>query len=232
MLPPKHSVILGSYNRPRMIRAAIQSVMDQTKDEWELIVTDDGSNEETISSILECFSSDPRCRLMKQPHQDDAKRRPDCGNRAVQRINDAIPLVRGEIVHYLADDDWYALDRFATFDGLFSNPEIVCGYGRLLCTNASGEQVVREIYYPEVPDPYCHLDHNQVAHRSLVFRKHPRWNPDVGDWASEGRWFQLLSRTWKFNGIDHVVAYKRFHGRCMQATQEGSDGVRESYNER
>lgn len=50
---PRHSVILGSYNRPKLIRLALDSVFAQTVQDFEVIITDDGSNEETLSAILD-----------------------------------------------------------------------------------------------------------------------------------------------------------------------------------
>ena len=221
-----HSVILGSYNRPKMVARAIRSVLAQSVPRFQLIVTDDGSNEETLDSIRTSFASDPRCLLLTQKHVPDDAQRVDCANRAVQRINDAIPHVRGDIVHYLPDDDFYNESRFEVFDAIFSNPEVSAGYGRLIYVNAEGIPLGPTRYADGVADPLGVLDQNQVAHRREVFERIPKW-ADAVDWASEGHFFRAVSRIWKFHGLDRVVAFKTEHDLCMSRTKARSTGQRE-----
>ena len=223
---PKHSVIVGSYNRPRLIGLAIASVLEQTVQDFELIVSDDGSNDRTLSTIRKLTERDPRCRLLTVEHVDDSLPRPDCHRRAVQRINDAIRVLRGSIVHYLADDDRFALDRFAIFDELFADPDVVVGYGRLVYIDGAGDPTGEARYFERVDDPFCVLDQNQVAHRRLVFERIPAW-AEVDHLASDGEFFRAMRRVWLFCGIDRVVGYKRLHGLNMQTTADQSTGRRE-----
>src|SRR5262245_18011014 len=57
------SVILPTYNRRETIMAAIASVQRQTFHDWEMIVVDDGSTDDTVSLIE---GSDPRLVLIRQ----------------------------------------------------------------------------------------------------------------------------------------------------------------------
>jgi glycosyltransferase involved in cell wall biosynthesis len=223
----KHTVILGSYNRPKMVARAIKSVFEQTVPDFQLIVTDDGSNTETQESIRRALGGDPRGLFLTIPHQDDSAPRPECANRAVQRINDAIPHVTGQIVHYLADDDWYAPGNFEAFDEVFSRDGVVAAYGRLEYYDGAGRHLGRTRYPESVDDPLGVLDHNQVAHGRIVFERIPRW-ADAFDYASEGHFFRAISRIWKFHGIDRIVANKTEHDLNMSATQSRSTGKRES----
>jgi glycosyltransferase involved in cell wall biosynthesis len=222
----KHTVVLGSYNRPKLIARAITSILDQTHQDFQLLITDDGSNEATLSAIRKLIGRDKRCTLRTVEHEEDTRERADCANRAVQRINDVIPLVSGDVVHYLADDDWYDTRRFEAFNKLFSDPEVVVAYGRLIFVDVSGLPNGRTIYVDRVIDPCNVLDHNQVAHRRLVFEQIPKW-ADAIDYSSEGHFFRAMSHRWAFHGVDQVVAYKRLHTLCMQVTLEKSTGVRE-----
>ena len=223
---PTHSVILGSYNRPTMVRKAVESVLHQTKTSFQLIITDDGSNEATLASIRSMILGDSRCLLLHHDHQDDVLERRDCANRAVQRINDAISWVAGDIVHYLPDDDWYPRNRLEIFEDLFNDRDVVVGYGRLELVNAALDPV-QSWYVPRVDDPLNVLDHKQVAHRRLAFHQIPQW-PVATDWGSEGHFFRALKAHWKFHGVDRIVAYHRWHDLNMQHTRESSTGMRES----
>ena len=63
---PKISVILPAYNAGKTIKAAITSILSQTLDDFELLVVDDGSTDDT-SRIAQQFD-DPRIRLIPSPH--------------------------------------------------------------------------------------------------------------------------------------------------------------------
>jgi len=224
----KHTVILGSYNRPRMVRRAIESVFAQTNPDWQLVIADDGSNEETLQSIKSACNGDTRTLLnpCKDPCRADL--RTNCSSRACMRINEALKLRRGQIIHYLADDDWYVPGRFEAFDRLFADPKVVCGYGRLLIVNEHGQSAGQ--LYPPSPclQPLYHLDHNQVAHRASTFDVVPEWpTKERGDYALEGHFFNMLARHWPFIGRDEVVSYKVFHPLNMQKTREYSTAKRE-----
>jgi len=91
---PKVSVVMTTYNYGRFLGEAIQSVLDQTFQDWELIVVDDGSTDET-SEVVASFP-DPRIRYIYQQNQ---------GNAA--GWNRGIELARGTYIAFLdADDLW------------------------------------------------------------------------------------------------------------------------------
>src|SRR5438046_7594233 len=60
------SVIVPTYNRRETIQAAIASVQRQTFADWELVVVDDGSTDDTAALIE---GSDPRLVLIRQMNQ-------------------------------------------------------------------------------------------------------------------------------------------------------------------
>jgi hypothetical protein len=227
-----HSVIVGSYNRPRYIRQALRSVLEQYGPNWQMIVTDDGSDAETLSAIREVIRDDPRCELLVWRGDVSKEERGMTAHvRAVQRINDAIPLCYGELVHYLPDDDYFAPERFLAFEGIFRRPEVHIAYGRLRYVD--GDTVSSEDRFPGSPvnDPHCLLDHSQVVHRRSAFDRQPRWIDDINTigYASDGVFYRALVQKglgpiWP---VDHLVSYKRRHAFNMLVTQHGSGGQRE-----
>ena len=65
---PEISVLMAVYNTPRhYLDEAIRSILSQSYTDFELIIVDDGSNEETRSQLLEYGASDPRVRLHSLP---------------------------------------------------------------------------------------------------------------------------------------------------------------------
>jgi glycosyltransferase involved in cell wall biosynthesis len=60
------SVILPTYNRADTIHRAIESVRRQTLQDWELVVIDDGSTDNTAAVIQKRYAREPRLRLIRQ----------------------------------------------------------------------------------------------------------------------------------------------------------------------
>ncbi len=63
---PEVSVILPAFNAAHTVARAVRSILDQTLQDLELIVVDDGSNDETAAVVRAIH--DPRLRLIQQPH--------------------------------------------------------------------------------------------------------------------------------------------------------------------
>jgi len=229
-LMPAHSVVLSSYNRPRMVREAISSILAQTVQDWQAIVADDGSTDETLAAIGAAVGDDPRFFVLRGKPVPEAER--TVPGRYVDRINEALPLCTGGIVHYLADDDWFLPGRFAAFDRLFAAPAVMVGYGRLQYRDSDGVVGETDRFPAEVDWPKDVLDHNQVAHRLDCLKRVPAWPKECGydkqGYGADGCFFNALREHWRFCGVDAPVAAKRVHPYCMQHTRERTGSVREA----
>ena len=64
MKKPKISVILPSYNGERYIAQSIQSVIDQTEKDWELIIVNDCSTDSTLEIASEFAKKDKRIKII------------------------------------------------------------------------------------------------------------------------------------------------------------------------
>ena len=96
------SVVLPTYNRLRYLRDAIGSVFAQTFTDWELVIADDGSEEETCH-YLSRLAGDPRLQILFLPHT---------GNPAAAR-NLALRRARGHYVAFLDSDDVWLPEKLA-----------------------------------------------------------------------------------------------------------------------
>lgn len=95
---PKVSVIIPSYNHAPFVTEAIQSVLNQTEKDLELIVVDDGSTDETRSILSRI--SDARLRIIFQEHQG-----------AHVALNRGLEEARGDYLAILNSDDVYYPQR-------------------------------------------------------------------------------------------------------------------------
>lgn len=116
---PKISIIIPSYNAADCIKKSIKSVLDQTYQDFELIVIDDGSTDDT-SNILDCFSN--KITLVRQKNKGPGAAR-----------NLGMSLSQGRYVSFLDADDLYfpdhlekmikVMEEFQNINYIFSDAE-------------------------------------------------------------------------------------------------------------
>ncbi len=97
---PRVSVIIPTYNRSGYLRQAIKSVLAQTFEDFEIVVVDDGSTDDT-AAVVASFD-DPRVVYLRQ---DNAGRSMAC--------NAGLKQARGEYLAFLDDDDLYLPEKLA-----------------------------------------------------------------------------------------------------------------------
>jgi len=97
---PKVSVITPAYKAARYIGQAIESVQAQTLTDWEMIIVDDASPDET-AEVVKRYLDDPRIKLIRSE-----RNRGECGAR-----NLALEAAQGEWIAPLDADDWFAPQR-------------------------------------------------------------------------------------------------------------------------
>jgi glycosyltransferase involved in cell wall biosynthesis len=107
---PLISVIIPTYNRAHFIRDALESVFTQTFKDYEVIVVDDGSTDNT-QTALEPYME--RIRYMRQEHRGVATAR-----------NWAIREARGTFVAFLDSDDVWEAAALETFLGILQEEDV------------------------------------------------------------------------------------------------------------
>lgn len=108
-MTPTVSVIIPTFNRARAVRAAVNSVLGQTFTDYELIVVDDGSDDETLQALA------PYSRRFRLIRQD---------NRGVSAARNAgIAEAKGSLIAFLDSDDlWLPHKLKAQTDFFAANP--------------------------------------------------------------------------------------------------------------
>ncbi len=124
--PPEVSVVIPTYNRARFLKAAIESVLDQTFRDLELIVVDDGSTDDTAAVLAAMV--DPRCRIVRRAHQGISA-----------ALNAGLEVARGEFFARLDSDDLWLPDLLATLlPPLQEDHRLGFAYGRARAMSSDG----------------------------------------------------------------------------------------------
>lgn len=97
MKPPLLSIVLPNYNHAHYLPTAIESVLSQDFTDFELLVIDDGSTDNSVSVINQYCQKDRRVHLVAHN-----------SNRGVcLACNEGLVHARGKYIHFLSADDFY-----------------------------------------------------------------------------------------------------------------------------
>jgi len=113
------SIVMPAYNAEKYIEQAIRSVIKQTYAEWELIVIDDGSKDDTATILAEFAKQDHRIRFLQNEK-----------NKGVSYTrNRAVELAKGEWIAFLDSDDQWLPEKLEKQLALVDQyPDMVVGY--------------------------------------------------------------------------------------------------------
>ncbi len=157
----KASVLMPVYNGEKFIKEAISSVLSQTFRDFELLVLDDGSTDDS-TKIAESFQ-DERIRLVKLNHQGIAG-----------ALNYGLNLSNGEYIIRVDSDDISIPSRFEKIlNYMDENKDIaICG-SWAISINEKGE-TIGMMNYPPVENEEIKkytLRHNPFIHPAIIMRK-------------------------------------------------------------
>lgn len=126
---PQVSIIMPTWNRAFTIGEAIQSVLDQSYPNWELLICDDASEDRT-ADVVHGFD-DPRIRYMGFIKSNGAGAR-----------NKGLRFARGEYIAYLDSDNlWHPLFLDLMLRRLLAVPGRAMAYAAYLDTETEGARV-------------------------------------------------------------------------------------------
>lgn len=127
------SVLINNYNYGHFLIEAVNSVLSQTYTEWELIIVDDGSTDDSRSIIAALTEQDPRISAIIQENGGQAS-----------AFNTGVKNATGEVITFLDSDDLYQPDYLQKIHEVYSaRPE--CDF---LYTGLEKFGVEEEVVYP------------------------------------------------------------------------------------
>lgn len=135
-LTPEVSVILPTYNRAEHLTRCIESVINQTYQNWELIVVDDGSQDHTFDLVNKYLQKLPQIRYLKHQNRGAALSR-----------NIGIKVSFGNYLTFIDSDDQYLPHHLQSRLNYFQNDpelELITGGFR-----SDQEIWVKDYYQPE-----------------------------------------------------------------------------------
>ena len=114
----KYSIIIPLYNKASYVRNALDSIVAQTYKDWELIIVDDGSTDNSATICEEFIKEKSKiCNLKSQIENIKIISQPNAGVAAAR--NNGVKSSHGEYLCFLDADDWWEPAFLAEMDKLF-----------------------------------------------------------------------------------------------------------------
>lgn len=228
------SVIIPAYNHSQYVQEAIQSVIDQTYKNIELIVIDDGSKDDTWTKINEmksvCEERFVRVVLETQANKGTCL-----------TLNKLLQLANGEYIHFLASDDKFSADSTQIlYKFLSKHPDYALAVGKnefidekgIICywdqnrNNVYDKEIAKYKSFTDIQNQLVKLESESFGSYEMLLKGNHIPNGylirknifnKIGYFTSEAPledyWMMLqIAKYAKMKYIDVTTFYYRWHG--------------------
>jgi glycosyltransferase involved in cell wall biosynthesis len=208
---PKVSVIIPTFNRERLVGRAIESVFQQTYTDYEIVVVDDGSTDNT-TDVLKRFNGKIRYFYQKNAGISGAR------NRGLREAT-------GEYIAFLDSDDTWVPEKLAVqVEVLDRDKEVGITYSRMLILNEDGkrcgykpdEKTGRD--FLELIEIRGDIATSTVMTRKECFDRVGTFDPDLPPMEDFDMWLRI-AKFYKIHEVtDITLAY--YYEHSHQATRD------------
>lgn len=205
---PDISVILPVYNSEKFLREAIESILNQSFRNFELIIINDGSSDNS-EAIIQSFSDE---RIVYVRNEKNLG--------LIATLNRGIKMARASFIARMDNDDIALQNRLKKqFEYLVAHPEVAVVATRLIIIDENGKESgywnddfetrTREEIATRMPKLNC-IGHPTVMMRKDIITRfgYDRRFRDSEDW---GLWLTLLSNGYHIDKIDETLLKYRVH---------------------
>jgi len=208
------SIIIPTYNRSKFIATAINSVKEQTYQNWELLVVDDGSTDDTKDMIQEFSEQDNRIIYIYQKNQERSAAR-----------NHGINRAKSEYICFLDSDDLFEPNHLACINNRLNkdNYKFKVYFTLKKIKSADGEILLQSSnYYYEntftlLLKEMIHCQ--QMCIHKSVFEQH-KFNNQLNVGEDIELWFRI-AESFSFNKINEFTIIINDHSqRTVSITNE------------
>ncbi len=207
------SIIIPTYNRYNLLEKTINSVLNQTYKNWELIVVDDGSTDGTDVLVNELSHKDSRIRYFWQKNSGESVAR-----------NKGFVMAKGEYVAFLDSDDlWHKNNLESKFNTIkLADPSVAGVFSSVLLIDKEGQELSPQIIGRITDDSQLSferfIDGNPIygGPSNVLFRRQVisiigGFNEEI-QYGEDQLFFLTIRDRYNFIYIDKPLLYYRIHG--------------------
>ena len=206
------SIVTPAHNAGKFVADAVNSVLKQTYKNWEMIVVDDASEDDTLE-VLKQFSS-------KQIKVIELKKN---SGAAVAR-NTGIEAAKGRFICFLDADDIWLPDKLAKQVDFMLDKDCAFSFAGYEFADASGKPNGKKVHVPATIT-YEQALRNTTIWTSTVMldmgklKKEDICMPNVRKGQDTVTWWKILKKIEKAYGLNEVVAFYRRSGNTLSSNK-------------
>jgi glycosyltransferase involved in cell wall biosynthesis len=208
MNAPEISIVLPAYNCGSFLKEAIESMLNQSFEDFELIIINDGSTDKT-EDVIKSFS-DPRIIYLKNEKNSGL----------VYTLNKGIDIAKGNYIARMDGDDIALPTRLAKQKAILDeHPEISAAASTITFINEKNEPAgdwqldKATIHSSEIKR--CLPHENCIAHPSVMIRsqilKELKYNPYQKNIEDYDLWLRIMSRGYSITKVEEPQILYRIH---------------------
>jgi len=213
---PQISVIMSVYNGSRYLNESIASILSQTFTDWEFIIINDGSTDNSESIVQGWQNRDERIKLISREHKG-----------LTISLNEGLSYAQGEYIARMDADDIALPDRFAKQVAfLDENPDHVAVGCRMLVIDPEGMPIFtcsRLTTHEEIDAAYMAGQAGIIGHPAVMIRR--RVLQRIGGYreqftyAQDRDLFLRLAEVGKLANLPDTLMKFRLNAKSMGHTQ-------------
>ncbi len=219
-------IVMATYNGEKYLAEQIDSLLGQTHNNWQLMISDDGSTDRTVDILQGYAKADERITIVSTVRQGGI----------IQNFSKALSFSTSQYVMFCDQDDIWLSDKVSSMlDALkvieFSRGKDfpVLGFSDLCLVDETGAVIHKSFYQYNGLDPKNNLDHKYLSWRStiygctVIFNKAllNRATPLPVDVPMHDQWFALIAA--KF-GVVFFSSESRIYYRQHSSNAVGGAG--------
>jgi glycosyltransferase EpsE len=154
------SVIMSTYNRGKDISRSIESILNQTYSDFEFIICDDCSTDNTVDIINQYAKKDSRIVLMRN----------DVNLGVIKSVNKCLKIAKGSLIARMDDDDYSNSNRFEVEKKYLDQHPNIDFVGANMTVIIDGSDVRGEKIYKENPTKKDLLKSCEFAQPAIMIR--------------------------------------------------------------
>lgn len=198
----KVSIIMPSYNAAEFIAASIQSVIDQTYSNWELLITDDCSKDDTVKIVEQYLVKDNRIKLFSTGKNSG----PACAR------NKSLENATGKYIAFLDSDDIWVSNKLEMQINFMKEKNIAFSFSSYSIMKEDGIQTGNTINVPKVIGYHGYLFNTIIGCLTVVINREKTGNfmmPNIRSSQDMALWLLIMKRGFKAYGLQEPLAYYR-----------------------
>ncbi len=208
---PKVSIVLPTYNGSHYIRESIDSIMNQTFEDWELIIVNDCSTDETPKIIDEYMRKDSRIRVINN----------DVNQKLPRSLNIGFRKANGRLITWTSDDNYYlknAIEKMVSFLEKDLTYPMVCTAMDYI--NSNGDFIKRSNQF-DMPRMYFE---DRVGacfmYRDTVIKDIGEYDPEWFMVEDYEYWYRIMEHYGKIGYIPECLYKYRIHDNSLTGTNK------------